>query len=260
MAEFVKGREEEVSTLFDDYDCSAENAAWLIPGGGGIVKCFMPAAICHKMAVFLLDKAEYRAVLIAFTFDLLAIAEALSRAAKRGVDVKVYADCCHTLRGCTKFQPVRFREMKDSGVVVRLTHGSTGKSGLQHSKTLLVDEHLIVGSANWTNSTLSNQECSALIHLNDGGIEAHQVLQDFWTENSTVATDKDLEGAQEVRDNRKKRATSVPHSARIRYDTARKFSLADKMKKRKAEEAQEAALKNAANAPIPDYDNEYGSE
>ena len=49
---------------------------------------------------------------------------------------------------------------------------------------------------------------------------------------------------------------SIPASAKIRYDTARKFSLADKMKKRKAEEAQEAALKNAAKAPIPDYGSE----
>ena len=152
--------------------------------------------------------------------------------------------------------------MKDNGVVVRLTHGSTGKSGLQHSKTLLVDEHMIVGSANWTHSTLSNQECSALIRLNDQGLEAHQVLQDFWTKNSSVATDKHLEGAQEVRDNRKKRSTSVPSSAsaKVRYDTAKKFSLADKMKKKKAEEAQDAALKNAAKVSIPDYDSEYGSE
>ena len=150
--------------------------------------------------------------------------------------------------------------MKDAGVVVRLTHGSTGKSGLQHSKTLLVDEHMIVGSANWTNSTLNNQECSALIHLNNEGLEQHHLLQDFWTKNSEVATDKHLEGAQEVRDSRKMRPTSTPASARVRYDTAKKYSLADKMKKRKAEEAQEAALKNAAKGSIPDYDSEYGSE
>ena len=61
----------------------------------------------------------------------------------------------------------------DGGVEVRLCRGCSNGTGIQHSKTLMIDMFLIVGSANWTNASQSNQEVSILFAMNADGIEAH---------------------------------------------------------------------------------------
>ena len=79
--------------------------------------------------------------------------------------------------------------LRDGGVAVRLVTGRSGHvpgcsgsfAGIQHSKTLLVDEHAIVGSTNWTNAARKNHETSVLLSLAEEGLHEwtkwHQTLE-----------------------------------------------------------------------------------
>ena len=42
-------------------------------------------------------------------------------------------------------------------------------NGLQHAKTVLVDDMLVVGSCNWTVSSKANSEVAVLIRMNSSG-------------------------------------------------------------------------------------------
>ena len=100
------------------------------------------------MGVFLLSRAKEEAILTAFTFDLLTVSAALKEAAQRRIHVQVDVDQSHSLRGTTATQMDRLEDLRNHGVEVFLSTGVSG-SGIQHSKTLLVDQQFyLVGSAN----------------------------------------------------------------------------------------------------------------
>ena len=173
------------------------------------------------MAVYLITGAVRRIIMTVYTFDLLVICDALKDAARRGVEVELIADHGHTLTGATMAMVERLEGLRAAGIQVSLTKGVTGNSGIQHSKTLLCDEHVIVGSCNWTTSSRSNQEMSVLISLNDAGISSWQERLNYLKRHSRPMTDEDVVRGQTVRDQR--RSNSVP--AVDRYATARRFSI-----------------------------------
>ena len=120
--------------------------------------------------MYLVTGALCRVIMTVYTFDLLVICDALKDATRRGVEVELIADHGHTLTGATMAMVERLEGLRAAGIQVSLTEGVTGNSGIQHSKTLLCDEHVIVGSCNWTTSSRSNQEMSVLISLNDAAL------------------------------------------------------------------------------------------
>ena len=68
------------------------------------------------------------------------------------------------------------------GVCSRADYAAVGRSGgwtgVQHAKGLLVDDHAVMGSTNWSTSSRSNSEVSCLVK-SDG--TDRQALQDvFW--------------------------------------------------------------------------------
>jgi len=107
--------------------------------------------------------------------------------------------------------------------------GHTGGSGIQHSKTLLVDNYLIAGSCNWTNSSRLNTELSVLVHLSEEGARSHVMFFHRLKQSSTLVTDAQVDMATEIRVQRKGRAKSI---ARLEdpqptaYKTAKRFSMA----------------------------------
>ena len=108
-----------------------------------------------------------------------------------------------------------------------LSRGVSGNSGIQHSKTVLSDEFLIVGSCNWTSASRENHEEDMLVALNEAGVAAHDERLKY-TKDHNQAFTRELEKAG--REHRSQRAASrehksVPPSAE-RYRTAKRFSIA----------------------------------
>ena len=165
-----------------------------------MLRSFMHGEETLAMASYMLDRCGEKAVLTCFTFDSMEVALSLANAAKRGRNVTVYADRNHLVGGTTKSEVDRMEFLRDSGVTVRLVTGRSGQvpgcngnfAGIQHSKTLLVDEHAIVGSTNWTNAARKNHETSVLLSLAEEGLHEwtkwHQTLEKM----SHLITDDDI--------------------------------------------------------------------
>ena len=126
--------------------------------------------------------------------------------------------------------------MKNGGVRALLSHGLSGESGVQHSKTVLCDEHVIIGSCNWTHSSTYNHEIDVLVSLNEAGLAAYDERLKFIVDRAKPFTD-DMERAG--RQNRKDQAAAkkerlvaaqVPRSKSAGpadlYKTAKRFSVA----------------------------------
>jgi len=140
--------------------------------GDGTVAAVMNAHDTVRTAEWLINHADDHVFLTCFTFDLSRISDALESAAKREVQVTVIADRNHTFKGVTQKQLERISSMDEAGVYVMLTNGIHG--GIQHSKTLEVDGVAIIGSTNWTQSSLTNTELSVMIEFSDRGLRHFQ--------------------------------------------------------------------------------------
>ena len=133
--------------------------------------------------------------------------------------------------------------MSDAGAKVFLTAGVTSSQGIQHSKTVLVDDHLLLGSTNWTNSSRTNTEGDVVVKLNERG-------QDGWAERlkacrqyAVALTPELISSAQEVRRDRT-RAKSADQ-----YKTAKRFSIARARKQEQIETAARLGVHGANPQP-----------
>ena len=230
-----------LEAMFRGYDRSADNAAELFFGGLGRLLAIMPAKATHKLALFMIGKSTSEITLTAFTFDLADMVDALNAACQRGVRVKVLVDRSHALSGTTQNMPNRLAALMDGGVEVRLCRGCSNGTGIQHSKTLMIDMFLFVGSANWTNASQSNQEVSILFAMNAAGMDAHARRLEQIREASEPFSDAQMKAACDVRAQRKagnaqNRSKSVGRSpsresTEDRFRTMRKFSIANRIKR-----------------------------
>ena len=185
-------------------------------------------------ASYMLDRCQERAILTCFTFDSMEVALSLGNAAKRGRKITVYADRNHLVSGTTKCECDRMEFLKDSGVTVRLVTGRSGQvpgcsgnfAGIQHSKTLLVDEHAIVGSTNWTNAARKNHETSILLSLAEEGLHEwtkwHQTLEKM----SHLITDDDLKQGRNHRAAHRTRSSDPKATSNKDEEMDLKFSIA----------------------------------
>ena len=196
--------------------------------GGGKLIGLMGARQAHKMAMYLMERAKFRVLLTAYTYNTSDISEQLIKAAIRGVRVQITVDMGNTLQGAPKAQATRLGDLRRAGVDVRLTSGLTGKSGIQHSKTLLADQMMIVGSSNWTSSSKLNHEMSALVHLNPAGVEQYENRYLLLLQHSVkFSSDMEKKGESNRADRSQTRPKSCPSPEnRDRYATAKRFSIA----------------------------------
>ena len=223
-----------LKAMFEGYDKTADNAADINLEGSGRDIAEIGSKQTLKFALRMINQASHEVVLTAYTFDVAAVVEALGNAASRGVQVKVYVDRDHALRGTTMNMPARLSELVDAGVEVRLCRGAKGGSGIQHSKILQCDQILIIGSTNWTNSFQSNQEVSVAYAMNAEGLRAHTKRIEEMRESSEAFSEIEARVAIENRAERRTagnaiaRSKSVGHQpAEDKYRTARKFSIAN---------------------------------
>ena len=196
------------------------------PEGYGRVMSMMGGKETHKMAVYLLTKAKNRAHLTGFTFDYLPLSTALIEAAARGVSVTCYLDYQHALTGTTQAMPDRLNDMREKGVQVWMCRGVGVSLGIQHSKTLLVDDYLIVGSTNWTNASRNNQEMGVLIRLSEPGWKTWNTRLGFMTQSATCFTEEDHHRGRGNPVRRSKSAGAEKYATAKRFSIARERSLA----------------------------------
>ena len=178
------------------------------------------------MAVYLLARAKNRVHLTGFTFDYLPLSTALIEAAARGVSVTCYLDYQHALTGTTQAMPDRLNDMREKGVQVWMCRGVGVSMGIQHSKTLLVDDYLIVGSTNWTNSSRNNQEMGVLIRLSESGWKTWNTRLGFMTQQTIAFMEEDYHRGRGNRVRRSKSAGAEKYATAKRFSIARERSLA----------------------------------
>jgi len=239
-AGYREAEEEEWFELMKTYDYTADNALKFEARPGlGTLRAVLGARQTQKYACYLAGKAAGSIVMTSFTFDLMELMEALIAAQKRGVSVVLVADRSHTLRGATRDQADRLKCLQDAGVRVLVAEGPNiqesyrevgrkvppGK-GIQHSKTLLADHTVIIGSTNWTVSSKSNYECSVVVSLNPAGQVAYDTWSRYVLSGSTELSDEMIHTAAQVRAARR----SKSHGTRViaaddPYRTAKRFSL-----------------------------------
>ena len=104
------------------------------------------------------------------------------------------------------------------GVDAPLSRGLSGSTSIQHSKTLLRDDHPVVGSCSWTSSSRLNQTLSALLTLDQGGIDAYDEKLGYTKRQSTPFT-PELAAAGTAR--REARGKSAPPAEMISSASSR---------------------------------------
>ena len=177
----------------------------------------------QAMAVHLIDVAKKQVTVTACTYDLATVTRALIKAAGRQIPTCLIVDRGHALAGGTRAMVDRMEELREGGVTVLLSYGQNGSSGIQHSKTVAVDEFLLIGSCNWTSSSRTNNEMNVLIKLGEKGSKAHEerlsTLQRF-------AAPFTAEFATAGNKRRESRHRSVPPADCSSSSFAKRFSLA----------------------------------
>ena len=117
----------------------ADALGWVVAVGGAketLDGCLRALARCDQFAYVL-----------AYSFDLGSVVDALVAARTRGIDVRILLDKAQSLgASTTSLRPVVMR-LRRQGVKVRLSRGR------QHAKALLTDKECVLGSANWTESS-----------------------------------------------------------------------------------------------------------
>ena len=182
----------------------------------------------QAMAVHLIEAAKKKVTLTAYTYDFATITQALIKAARRQVPTCLIVDRGHALTGSTEKMIDRMKELQDGGVTVLLSYGQNGSTGAQHSKTVTVDEYLLIGSCNWTCSSRTNHEMNVLIKLGNEGSKAHE---ERLSRLRRFAVPFSAEFATAGKERRESRHRSVPPADRSSFELlgpsfAKRFSLA----------------------------------
>ena len=105
-----------------------------------------------------------------------------------------------------------------------LVHGRTPKSGIQHSKTLMIDnEFLLLGSCNWTKRSRLNSELNVLLRIAASGLSVYETQLKETSRFAIPMTDIE---SSEARRNKLKIKEKKIASGSTAYRTAQKFTLA----------------------------------
>src|SRR5712691_1455711 len=113
--------------------------------------CFAPESDCAALAVRVIDRAEHEILVGAYGLTTGAgIVEALLRAHRRGVEVKLIADKTTPCGRNSGIDP-----LASAGVPVWIDHNAR----IAHAKTMVIDGAVTLnGSYNWTRSAAANSE------------------------------------------------------------------------------------------------------
>ena len=111
-------------------------------------------------------RATARVRLICYTFDLPLIRDALRQSASDGRQVQVVADRGQAYSHRTREMHEMLTSLVEAGVEVTTRSGSHGGfGGLCRTKLLITDTEAVIGSCNFTGTSQSNFEVSALLSV-----------------------------------------------------------------------------------------------
>lgn len=116
-----------------------------------IETCFSPENDCAALAVGAIDRAEHEILVGAYGLTTgSGIVEALLRAHRRGIDVKLIADKTTPCGRKSGIDP-----LATAGVPVWIDHSAR----IAHAKTMVIDGAVTLnGSYNWTRGAAANSE------------------------------------------------------------------------------------------------------
>ncbi len=104
--------------------------------------CFSKTMNCASIIISLIDSAERSVLVAVYSFTSDQLADALIRAHRRGVEVRVVIE-----ERQANVQGSEYGRLRNAGIQVRLD----GNSGLMHHKFMVVDGEVVVtGSYNWS--------------------------------------------------------------------------------------------------------------
>ena len=172
------------------------------------------------MVCFLLGKARRRALMTAFTFDLLVICDALAECAQRGIVTTLVVDGRESATGRTAAQAERLECLRARGVEVYHQSGLE-RNGLQHSKLLLVDNVLVTGSANWTGNSRNCHELDVLIELSESGVAKVEEKLGYIRKGARLLT---AEASRHILDSKAEAKAKLEAQARATSPTAPRSS------------------------------------
>ena len=137
-----------------------------------------------------------------YTYNMVPLTEAIIELKRKRSSVKVFvvSDKGQVKGSQTNLQASLMQRLKHAGIRVRVRTGSPNNasaSGLVHSKFFNFGPLLIIGSANYTGSTLHNVESNVLIHLNaDGEREVREWFDGIYHNAADLSEDLIEEGLQ----------------------------------------------------------------
>jgi len=168
--------------------------------------CYGPldALMSQNWAITMTEAAVKFVLVLAYTFDLEPLADALIRAKQRGVRVEIGVDrrfrrsktCKNMLGVLLKLRSYGIRMRDLSGGSLAAAYAEVGRSsnsglrGQQHSKVVLTESTLLCGSCNFTAASRGNLECGTMIQLSEHGKrEAEAMIQGRLDGGEEMGTD-----------------------------------------------------------------------
>ena len=138
-------------------------------------------------ALDVIRQAGEYVLMTAFSFDRQDVVDELVAAKKRGIDIKLAVDKKMSLSGTTRDQLKSLKTLVAHGVRVHACQGTpygaeyravgrnpVGGRGIQHSKTVMSEVEVLIGSTNFTTASRANIEVNVHVKLSR---EEHEKLK-----------------------------------------------------------------------------------
>ena len=138
--------------------------------------CFSPGGHCTQQIVTAIDSAQSSILVMAYSFTSPQIAEALSEAFQRGVDVKILID-----KSQLKEKYCQLSLLLQKGIPVFIDSAR----GLAHNKVMIFDNRYVLsGSFNFTRAAESKNAENILL-IEDPSLA--QIYKNNWDERAAQA-------------------------------------------------------------------------
>ena len=142
---------------------------------------FSPSPDCEKRIIKAIDESKTEILAAVYSINNGAIADALTRAKKRGIALRFLTDSTQATQKYSKVLP-----LKKAGLDIRLH----SKFKIEHNKFGVYDSKLVsTGSFNWTRPAAeANSENCVFIDDADTVSKFHQRFDYLWRENTNDAS------------------------------------------------------------------------
>jgi phospholipase D len=147
-----------------------------VASGASIAVCFAPEEDCAAVAVRAINNAEREILVAAYGLTTgSGIVEALVRAKRRGVDVRLIADKTTPCERASGIEP-----LAAAGVPIWIDHDVR----IAHAMPMVIDGAItLTGSKNWTNGAAANSENLNLV----ASSEVAAAYAAHWRDRLTVS-------------------------------------------------------------------------